>query len=304
MDYLPGGDPGAKKNYFVQNQRPGLTYYELGEFKIINGERKRKFIDAGDARPLGVIMYFQLENEPKEISLEMLDENDNVLRKYGKEEMSLNFGSGTVNDGLNKFVWDMRLTMVNSIPKRPPTPIRPFVKPGKYTAKLTVDGISELQDFNIFLNPNENYTKAETDTKYTFWLEVYKNVQTSTNNVNAALKVKEDVTAIIKTARDGGSSEETIRNAEAQAEVINTLVDNYEGTFVSRGRTLAEVINLPATLLFKITWLNGIMEVSEGPPTQSMRDVFARVVEETNVTNAEYNTNIETELAKLYEMLN
>ena len=29
MDYVPGGDPGGKKNYFVQNMRPGLTYYEL-----------------------------------------------------------------------------------------------------------------------------------------------------------------------------------------------------------------------------------------------------------------------------------
>ena len=30
MDYVPGGDPGNKKNYFVQNMRPGLTYYEIG----------------------------------------------------------------------------------------------------------------------------------------------------------------------------------------------------------------------------------------------------------------------------------
>ena len=76
MDYLPGGDPGDKKNYFVQNQRPGLTFYELG---IINGERKRKFIDAGDARPLGVIIYYLLSDKAKDVSLTILDGEGNEI---------------------------------------------------------------------------------------------------------------------------------------------------------------------------------------------------------------------------------
>jgi len=91
MDYVPGGDPGGKKNYFVQNMRPGLTYYEL-TFKKVNGERKRKFIDAGDPKSLGAVMYFKLANEPKEISLAILDKTGKEIRNYSKEEMILNFG--------------------------------------------------------------------------------------------------------------------------------------------------------------------------------------------------------------------
>ena len=305
MDYMPGGNPGDKKNYFVQNQRPGLTYYELGDFKKINGQRKRKFIDAGDARPLGVIIYFKLYNEPKDISLTFLDENGTELRNYGREEMTLNYGNdGSVNSGLNKFIWDMRITQVSSVPKRPATPIRPFVKPGKYTVKLTVDGVSETQEFELFLNPNESYTKAETDAKFTFWMEMYDNVETSTQNVIKALKLKEEVAAKIQAANTSGVSADKIEDAEKQAEVIYSLVNEYEGTFVSRGRTLAEVINLPATLLFKMTWINGIMEISEGPATQSMKDVFASVVKETDEANAKYSSSVNKELEAFNSILN
>jgi len=99
-------------------------------------------------------------------------------------------------------------------------------------------------------------------------------------------------------------SADKIEKAEAQAEVIYSLVNEYEGTFVSRGRTLAEVINLPATLLFKMTWINGIMEVSEGPATQSMKDVFASVVKETDEANAKYNSSVKKELEAFNSILN
>jgi len=304
MDYLPGGNPGDKKNYFVQNQRPGLTYYELGDFKKINGERKRQFIDAGDARPLGVIIYFKLYKEPKDISLTILDEDGKVLRNYTKEEMTLNYGNdGSVNSGLNKFIWDMRLTMVSSVPKRPATPIRPFAKPGKYQAKLTVDGVSETQTFEMLLNPNENYSKEETDAKFAFWMEMYDNVEASTQNVITALKLKDEVAVKVKAFKDGGASDKKVKKAETQAELIYNLANKYESIFVSTGRTLAEVINLPATLLFKMTWINSIMEVSEGPATQSMKDVFADVVKETEDANATYNSSVKEELGKFNKLI-
>jgi hypothetical protein len=219
--------------------------------------------------------------------------------------MTLNYGNdGSVNSGLNKFIWDMRITQVSSVPKRPATPIRPFVKPGKYTVKLTVDDISETQEFELFLNPNESYTKEETDAKFTFWMEMYDNVETSTQNVIKALKLKEEVAAKIQAAKTSGVSADKIEDAEKQAEVIYSLVNEYEGTFVSRGRTLAEVINLPATLLFKMTWINGIMEVSEGPATQSMKDVFASVVKETDEANAKYNSSVKKEFETFNNILN
>lgn len=48
---------------------------------------------------------------------------------------------------------------------------------------------------------------------------------------------------------------------------------------------------------------SGIMEVSEGPATQSMKDVFASVVKETDAANAKYNSSVKAELAKFNKII-
>ena len=59
LDY-GGGPPSDKKYYFVRNSEPGYTFYERG---MVNGERKREYINAGDARPQGVILYYLLSDK-------------------------------------------------------------------------------------------------------------------------------------------------------------------------------------------------------------------------------------------------
>ena len=296
-------DPGDKKNYFVQNMRPGLTYYEI-VFTPINGERKRKFIDAGDPKPLGAVMYFKLENEPKEISLAILDKNGNEIRNYSKDHMSLNYGANDgFNTGLNKFVWDMRINRVTSVPKRPATAIAPIVAPGKFTAKLTVDGVVETQDFEIFMNPKEPYTLKQADDKFAFWMDMYNSAEGATQKVIAALKLKEDVASKLEAFKKSGASAGNIKKAEQQLEVLSNMVTAYEGAYVSTGRTMAEVINLPATLLFKLSFMSGILDHSEGPVTQSMKTEFQLVVEAAKAADEKFNSEIKKELGKLDKIL-
>ncbi|MBT8181595.1 MAG: hypothetical protein KJO53_08400 [Eudoraea sp.] len=295
LDYVPGGDPGMKKNYFVQNMRPGLTYYEL-TFKQVNGERKRKFIDAGDPKPLGPAFYFKLEKEPKDIAIAILDKDGNEIRNYTKEQMMLNFGSESdFNTGLNKFVWDMRINGVSRVPDRPETTVIPIVPPGKYAVKLTVDGVSETQEFNIYMSPKESYTQLQADDKFAFWMEMYNQAEARTQKVIEALAKKKEV---IEMAELSGNNK-----AKKQAEVIAKLIDSYEGAYVSTGRTLAEVINLPATILFKLSFMSGILDHSEGPVTTQMHSEFQEVLKDADNADATFKQSIDTELSKFEKII-
>ncbi|MCK5370896.1 MAG: hypothetical protein KAQ62_20170, partial [Cyclobacteriaceae bacterium] len=100
-----------------------------------------------------------------------------------------------------------------------------------------------------------------------------------------------------------GASANKIKKAEQQAEVIAKLVTHYEGTYVSTGRTLAEVINLPATILFKMSFMSGILDHSEGPVTQSMRTEFKQLVADSKAADDKYNADVKKELAKLDKIL-
>ena len=287
MNYAPGGDPGGLKKYFVQNQRPGLTYYELG---VVNGEKKRKFVDAGDPKPLGPMMYFRLRKGVQDVSISILDEEGNEIVTHGKDALTLTYaadGDYAFDAGLNRFVWDMRYPLPSSIPGRPATAIQPIAKPGKYTAKLTVDGVSETRDFELLMNPGEPYTREQTDQRFVFWMDLYNNVEASSQNVLAALKLKEDTLARVETMK--GSRQD---QAAKQAAVIAELVDNYESTFIPTGRTLAEIINLPAKIFTKMTWLHNMMEVTEGPVTASMLEVYENLNAERDQANSKYREDI------------
>jgi len=303
LDYVPGGDPGAKKNYFVQNMRPGLTYYELG-FTPVNGERKRKFIDAGDPKSLGAVLYFKLAKEPEEISIAILDEDGKEIRNYSREQMALNTGSdANINSGLNKFVWDMRINRVTTVPNRPPTAVMPIVPPGKYKAQLTVDGVVETREFEILISPKESYSQEEADAKFAFWMEMYNSTESWTQNVIAALKVRDEVNAKLEAFKTGGAGSSKVKKAEEHAVAIAALANAYEGTYVSTGRTLAEVINLPATILFKMSFMSGILDHSEGPVTQNMKAVYQGLVEEASAADAKYRNSMEAELAKFNKLI-
>ncbi len=253
MDYAPGGDPLGMKKYFVQNQRGNLQYYELGDF---NGEKHRKFITAGDAKSLGVTIYFELTQEPENISLSILDAAGKVVRVYDKTAMTLSTrgtDNSSFNNGLNKFVWDMRWT------KPALANVAPFAKPGRYTVVLEVDGDRQRSDFLLQINPNEPYTQAQIDEKYDYWMNLYQ------QTLDASARLSKAMAAEAEVAKQAAQNPAL----QGQAEAVNAALEEYKSVFIPKGRTLAEIINQPAKLFSKLTWLHNMMESTEGPPNNT-----------------------------------
>lgn len=302
MSYAPGGDPGGMKKYFIQNMRPSHVYYELG---VVNGEKKRKFVDAGDAKPLGVMMYFRLAEGVKDVSITILDESGQEIITYGQDQLTLRYAdaSDDAHDaGLNRFVWDMRYPAPPTVPTRPPTPILPIAKPGTYTARLTVDGVSQDREFQLNINPNETYSREQTDARMVFWLDLYQTVIKNTNNVIAALELSEASAAKVKALEAKGVDAKVLAEAQQQAKIIAEAAATYEAAFVPTGRTLAETINLPAKAFSKLTWLHQMMEMTEGPVTGGMKAKYVVIQEELKAATEAYQNAIKPAVAKLAEL--
>jgi hypothetical protein len=161
-----------------------------------------------------------------------------------------------------------------------------------------VDGVSETREFELLINPGEPYTREQTDERFVFWMDLYSNVEATSQNVLAALKLKEDVAEKVTAMKESGANKRQIEAAEKQAAVIAELVDNYEATFVPTGRTLAEIINLPAKIFTKMIWLHNMMEVTEGPITASMVEVYGQLNAARDEANAEYQEGIAAVMKK------
>ena len=167
-----------------------------------------------------------------------------------------------------------------------------------------MDGKSQTREFELFINPGEPYTREQTDERFEFWMDLYNNVEASSQNVLAALKLKAEVNAKVQAMKDSGASKSKLEEAEKQAAVIAGLVDAYESTFVPTGRTLAEIINLPAKIFTKMTWLHNMMEVTEGPVTASQVEVYDRLIGDTDKANAQYRDEIAIAMKKFDSVAN
>ncbi|TWU03078.1 Xyloglucanase Xgh74A precursor [Symmachiella macrocystis] len=295
IDY-GGGPPSDEKYFFVRNAEPGYTFYERG---TVNGERKREFIDAGEGRPLGVIIDYLVSDQAKEISLTILDEDGNEIRTFGKDDISTEtfeniagreYGgnadamqaTASVGKGLNRFIWDMRYPPVSQIPGRPPVVINPIAKPGTYQVRLTVDGKSQTQSFELKVNPNETYTRVQTDEKGKAWMALYEQ---SEKTVQAILKAAEAKKKAVKAAK----ADPTLKDA---ADEVAKVADKFEASMVSTGTTLVQIISEPTKPLAFLTSLHNLLEHTEGPPNKPWYQVFEKYSGEIDVKIAEFDKEL------------
>jgi len=305
-----GGPPSDKKYYFVRNGEPGHTFYERG---VVDGEKKREFIDAGDAKPQGAVFYYLLSDEAKDVSLSILDAKGNEIRTFGSEEISMEqfsrrdgseYGGGQVagqattslGAGLNRFMWDMRYPSVSAIPGLPPVVINPIAVPGTYQVRLTVNGESQTESFQLEMNPKETYSREETDAKGEFWMKLQAKAEDGVQAVLKARAAKDKVAKALEAAQGGDA------DLEAQAAVIDTLCTDLEGSMVATGATLVQIISEPTKALAKLVMLHNIMETTEGPPNQPMLEVFDKTAGEIDAAIAEFDAALAKEMAKYDEM--
>jgi hypothetical protein len=184
----------------------------------------------------------------------------------------------------------MRYPNVSAIPGVPPVVMSPIAKPGTYQVRLTVDGKSQTQSFELKLNPNEVYSREQTDEKGKFWMQLYTTTEEAVQSVLAAQAAQKKVAK----AREGAGPDEL----KAQAEVVHKLAQDYVASMVATGATLVQIISEPTKPLSKLVTLHNIMEHSEGPPNQPMREVYAKVAAEIDAGSAAFKTALDKEMGK------
>ncbi|MCP4900721.1 MAG: hypothetical protein GY906_27470, partial [bacterium] len=237
-----GGVGGGQKNYFVQNGRMGHTFIELG---VVNGERKRRYLDAGGARPRGSIIYYNLLDGAKDVSLSILDSEDRLIRTYEGDALSQ-------QPGLNRMIWGMTYPDVPRVPGKPPANVLVEAKPGTYKVKLTVDGQSQVQSFELRINPNEIWFQADAEARFALWWRLRTIFE----------KAHVEIIAAMEAAKKAGEGSEVSKRAAA-----------FSGKLVPQGATLSAIANEPPKLLSKLQTVNAVLFHSEGRPPKSAYDV-------------------------------
>ena len=109
-----------------------------------------------------------------------------------------------------------------------------------------------MQDFELKMNPNEEFTAADSSKRFDLWWRLRSIFERSNKEIVAALKLAEEA---------GTDSE------------ISKRASEFAGKLVPQGATLSEIANEPPKMLSKLTTVSSMLFHSEGPPTQSAYEV-------------------------------
>jgi hypothetical protein len=181
----------------------------------------------------------------------------------------------------------MRYPPVSQIPGRPPVVINPIAKPGTYQVRLTVDGKSQTQSFELKINPNETYTRDQTDEKGKAWMALYEQSEKTVQAILKAVEAK-------KKAAEAAKADPTLKDAAAE---VAKVADNFEASMVSTGTTLVQIISEPTKPLAFLTSLHNLLEHTEGPPNKPWYQVFEKYSSQIDAKIAEFNKELDKAMA-------
>ena len=159
---------------------------------------------AGLNPPDGAVINYVLKSDASgPVTLEILDGMGKVVRRYSstdreEEDTELNIPKYwprppqvlATTAGMHRFVWDLHYTRVPGIrPQYPiaavykntaPAPTSPWVMPGQYTVKLTVDGQSHSQPLTVRMDPRVKTAAAGLNQQFTLSRQLYDAVMAMT----------------------------------------------------------------------------------------------------------------------------
>jgi photosystem II stability/assembly factor-like uncharacterized protein len=259
----------------------------------------------------GVVVHYTFAAKRADsVALDFLDAAGNVLISYSnkrdKKGKSVKESSEfypnpetkrtdvvTTNEGLNRFVWDMRLPDATEVPLAVNwggSVAGPRVMPGKYQVRLTSTGPSGktvigVQPFEILKDPRTEATDADFAAQFALAQQIHAKVHELHKAINQIRDVKKQVNAAIERAMP--DAEKPTARGLALKDAAKPLLDSLNAVenelIQSKAKSSQDVLNFPVKLNNKLMSLASMVASSDNRPTKPMQDMFTDLVGRTEI---------------------
>ena len=263
--------------------------------------------------PSGVVVYYSLKSKPTtDVDLEFLDASGKSIRKFTQKLRREGeagapaqaaapageggFGGGapappvTTDVGLNRFVWDTRYPEATRFPGMIlwAGEVRgPKMPPGRYQVKLTVDGKTLTQNFEIKADPRLTTSPAD----YTKQLELGLKIRDKlTDTHNAIIQIRDVRKQVEDLLKRVGAQSKPINDAGTALNKKLTTIE--EALYQTKNQSNQDPLNYPIRLNNKLAALGGVVGSAEAAPNAQSYAVYDELV-----------TAIDAELAKLSQIM-
>jgi photosystem II stability/assembly factor-like uncharacterized protein len=257
--------------------------------------------------PNGVVVYYSLKSKPAApVELEFFDSTGKSIRKFTQQvarggEASATpppAGEGgrgapappvTAEVGLNRFVWDTRYPEAVRFPGLilwAGETRGPKLPPGRYQVKLTADGQTLTQNFEIKADPRLTTPPADYAKQLELGLKIRDKLTETHNAIIQIRDVRKQVEDLLKRVPQSKPI------TDAGTALNKKLTTIEETLYQTKNQSNQDPLNYPIRLNNKLAALGGVVGSAEAAPTAQSYAVFDEVV-----------TAIDAELQKLSQII-
>src|SRR5437660_1258070 len=304
---------------YSMSPTPGKNFAFLGPFQvtyrqqeIATGEKVKKYLDAGQNPPDGVIIHYYLKDQPHgEVTLTFLTASGQVIRIFSSEEKEEQPRPGPDKDkekkkkeprvpkaaGANRFVWDLRYAPPRGIEgDRESEEIMkgPLVPPGVYQVQLTLGDQIYTQSFAVVKDPR--VATSEEDLQQQF--DLLQAIRAKVSEVHEA------VNALRSIRRQADEWEQRTRGLDIHESLVTlgkSLKDRLaaieEGLIQPKVKDQMDTLAEPMQLSAKLAALAGTVASADAPPTRQARLLFDDLSARVAVLTRQLHEIIDTDVA-------
>lgn len=239
----------------------------------------------------GVFVDYYLKDAADKVTIEFLNPAGKVIRSYESaakppaaerpaEMEEEEEGGGrrggpparvTATKGMNRFTWDMRYPNAVDFPGLimwAASTRGPAAPPGRYQVRVTANGVTKTQDFEIKRNAAvPGVTDADLHEQFTLAMRISDRVSDANRAVIRIREIKQSITDRIGKTNDG--------NVKAAGQALIEKLTDVEGEiYQHRLRSGQDPLNYPIRLNNKLAALQGTVESGDYRPTDQAYAVF------------------------------
>jgi hypothetical protein len=257
----------------------------------------------------GAVIYYSLKGRPQgDVTLEFLDSAGKPVNKFSSRppaqvaEVTMpEFEEGpprggpaprvAANAGLNRFVWNLRYPDATSFPGLimwAGSLTGPAVAPGLYTVKLTVDGKTQSQTFEVKKDPRLTTTPEDYAKQMSLALQIRDKLSATNEGV---IRIRE-----IRKQLEDYTRRDDKRVADAAKALVQKLTTVEEELYQTKNRASEDPLNFPIKLNNKLAHVLGVVEGSDNQPTQQSYMVYEDVATRANAQLKTLDTLLTSDL--------
>lgn len=285
----------------------------------------------GENAPNGVLVYYTLGNalskDTKDtVTVEFLDERGTTIIAYSNKQdkkgkavkESAEFYENpearrsdvvTTNEGMNRFVWDMRYPDATEVPGAllwAGSVAGSKVPPGKYQVRLSVAGkVIGTQPFDILPDPRVNIPLAD----YQAQTDLSRQISAKLSEVNKSVLTIREVRKQINAAIERLSGSDPAKPnpkakpfKDAAKPLLDSLASVENELIQTKLKSAQDVLNFPPRLDNKLVSLAGYVESADSRPTQAALEHFKELAARADRQFARLKPLLEVEVLKFNKL--